>query len=262
MRSSLGRKAREFADTLQALLNQTVCDHAQVTVDITADRALVGTRLGGLMSEPVPLRSHARTRIWLDVQCRLTMDGDEGEFLAVEASYCGLKFGDSMEPLLHYDFERDKEQYTEAHLQVCASHPTFEAFLQETGRKGPGGLSKIHLPVGGRRFRPSLEDLLECLIDEGLVRPKAGWEQAIGRTRDEYRRKQIAAVVRRNTGTAQAELQRLGYRVVPPDDQRLLAKITRLITPRPRSGDQERGVGRQQQSGGGRRTSDRLSDMR
>ncbi|MEV6815207.1 hypothetical protein [Micromonospora sp. NPDC051296] len=216
------------------MLNKTVCDNARVVARVTADQAVVGTQLGDLTSQPVRMRSDARTSIWLDVQCLLTMDRDEGKFLTVEASFCGLKFGEAEEPLLHYDFQRDKEQYTEAHLQVCASHPTFETFLTELGRKGVGGLSKIHLPVGGRRFRPALEDLLECLINEGLVRPKGGWEQVIHKTRLEYRRRQIAAVVRRNTGTAQTELERLGYRVVPPDDQRLRAQISRLVTPRSR----------------------------
>ncbi|MFF0252386.1 hypothetical protein ACFYPW_07830 [Micromonospora zamorensis] len=217
---------------MQGLLNKTVCDNARVVARVTAHQAVVGTQLGALTSQPVRLRSAAQTSIWLDVQCLLVLDEDEGRFLTIEASYCGLKFGDAAEPLLHYDFQRDKEHYTEAHIQVCANHPTFETFLTELGRKGAGGLSKIHLPVGGRRFRPALEDVLECLIIEGLVEAKDGWQQLIEQTRREYRLRQIAAVVRRNTGTAQAELERLGYSVVPPEDQGLRAKISRLITPR------------------------------
>lgn len=215
-------------------MNKTVCDNARVVAKVSPEQAVVGTQLDGLRSQPVRMRSAARTGIWLDVQCLLTLDHDEGKFLTVEASYCALKFGGTPEPLLHYDFQRNKEQYTEAHLQVCASHPTFETFLSELGRKGAGGLSKIHLPVGGRRFRPALEDVLECLIIEGLVEAKNGWRQLIESTRTDYRRRQIAAVVRRNTGTALAELERLGYRVVPPDDHRLRAQISRLITPRSR----------------------------
>ncbi|GAA3760845.1 hypothetical protein GCM10022379_30870 [Micromonospora maritima] len=233
-RSALGPQARTFAETLQGLLNKTVCDNARVVARVATGQAVVGTDLVGLRSKPVRMRSAARTSIWLDVQCLLTLDQDEGRFLTIEASYCALKFGDTPEPLLHYDFQRDKEQYTEAHLQVCASHPTFETFLSELGRKGVGGLSKIHLPVGGRRFRPALEDVLECLIIEGLVEAKNGWQQLIESTRRDYRRRQIAAVVRRNTGTAMAELERLGYRVVPPDDHGLRAQISRLITPRSR----------------------------
>ncbi len=217
---------------MQELLNRTVCDNARVVARVGPDKALVGTQLDGLMSRPVRMRSAARTSIWLDVQCRLVLDGDEGRFLTMEASYCGVKFGDGSDPLFHYDFERDKERYTEAHIQVCASHPTFESFLTELGRKGVSGLSKIHLPVGGRRFRPALEDVLECLIIEGLVEAQDGWERLIDKTRRAYRQRQIAAVVRRNIGTAQAELERLGYKIIPPEDTGLRAQIRRLLTPR------------------------------
>ncbi|MBM7078099.1 hypothetical protein [Micromonospora humida] len=237
-RNGLTPQARQFADTLQALLNRTVCDHARIGAKITPEQAVVGTRLEALTSTPVRMRSAGDTNIWIDVQCYLSLDGDEGRFLTVQGSVCGLYLGDDPpDLLLHYDFEREKDRYTEAHIQVCAAHPTLERLLAELGRKPTNGLQKIHLPVGGRRFRPALEDLLECLIVEGLVRPKPGWQEVLDRTRIDYRRKQIAAVVRRNTGTAQAELERLGYQVVPPDDQRLRAQIARLIARKPRRDD-------------------------
>lgn len=238
-RSGLQPQARQFADTLQSLLNRTVCDHARVGAKISTEQAVVGTQLDALTSTPVRMRTAGQTSIWLDVQCFLKLDDDEARFLTVQGSVCGLYVGDDPpDLLLHYDYEREKDRYTEAHIQVCAAHPTFETLLAGLGRKPVNGLHKVHLPVGGRRFRPALEDLLECLIVEGLVRPKDGWREALNSTRREYRRKQIAAVVRRNTGTAQAELQRLGYQVIPPQDHRLRAQISRLIAPKPRSGSQ------------------------
>ncbi|MGC5018033.1 hypothetical protein [Micromonospora sp. DT47] len=220
---------------MQALLNKTVCDNARVVARITAEQAVVGTQLGPLTSQPVRMRTVGRTGVWLDVQCLLTLDRAESKFLTVEASFCGLLVGDDpCDLLLHYDFQRDKDRYSEAHIQVCAAHPTLEKLLAELGRKETNGLSKIHLPVGGRRFRPALEDLLECLIVEGLVKPKASWRETLEKTRRDYRIKQIAAVVRRNTGTAETELKRLGYQVIPPTDQRLRAQVSRLIAPKPR----------------------------
>ena len=71
--------------------------------------------------------------------------------------------------LLHYDYQREKEDgYPEAHLQICATSESWE----EAGMRHDGDtrlLSKLHLPVGGRRFRPTLEDILEFLIVERLV---------------------------------------------------------------------------------------------
>jgi hypothetical protein len=211
-RPDLGAAARRFAATLQDLLNQTVCDHAKVVTKIHGDDVTVGTRLERGKSRPVRMRSGAPGGISIDVSCQLTFDEDEGLFLTVKKSYCGVYLGAEAEDiLLHYDFERDKERYTEAHLQVCARHEGLESFRRAQGRKD--GLAKIHLPVGGRRLRLAIEDLVECLIVEGLVTPKAGWEPVLDRTRDEYRVRQLSAAIRRSPGTAIEELERLGYAV-------------------------------------------------
>jgi hypothetical protein len=210
---NLGAAARQFAATLQEMLNKTVCDHAKIVAKLDDDHATVGTRLDSrLKSRPVRLRSDTPIRISIDVSCQLTFDEDEELFLTVKKSYCGVYLGDEAEDvLLHYDFERDKERYTEAHLQVCARHDGLESFRRAQGRKD--GLAKIHLPVGGRRLRPAIEDLVECLIVEGLVTPKTGWEPVLDRTRDAYRERQLSAAIRRSPDTAIKELERLGYAV-------------------------------------------------
>jgi hypothetical protein len=211
-RPNLGAAARRFAATLQDVLNKTVCDHAKVIIVVHDDSAIVGTRRDGdRSSRPVRMRSDGGGPISIDVSYQLTLD-DEGTFLTVERSYCGVYLGaEADDILLHYDFERNKERYAEAHLQVCARHEGLERLRRAQGRKD--GLAKIHLPVGGRRLRPAIEDLVECLIVEGLVTPKAGWEPVLDRTRDEYRERQISAAVRRHPGTALRELRRLGYAV-------------------------------------------------
>lgn len=240
---NLGVQARRFATTLQDLLNKTVCDYAQVSAVVQQNRlAIVGTRIVDLTSQPVPTRSNTRSKVWLDISCRLRFDEDEGLFLTVERSYCGVYVGRDGEQdlLLHYDYERDKERYAEAHVQVCARHESFEQYLRELGRGDH--LDKVHLPVGGRRFRPALEDLIECLIVERLVVPKPGWRPVLNETRKNYRLGQISAVVRRNPGTAIKELQRLGYAVVPPTDESVRARIVRLFTPKQRVADADEEV--------------------
>lgn len=212
-RPDIGAAARQFAATLQDLLNRTVCDHAKIVAKLDDGHATVGTRLDSrLKSHPVRMRSDTPVRLSIDVSCQLTFDEDEGLFLTVKRSYCGVYLGaEADDILLHYDFERDKERYAEAHLQVCARHEGLEGLRRAQGRKD--GLAKIHLPVGGRRLRPAIEDLVECLIVEGLVTPKDGWKPVLDRTRDEYRKRQLSAAVRRSPGTAIRELERLGYAV-------------------------------------------------
>ncbi|MEJ3745144.1 hypothetical protein WEI85_17840 [Actinomycetes bacterium KLBMP 9797] len=224
----MGGEARRFAATLQELLNQTVCDHAKVTTKVSGDTAIVGTRLDSEWeSQPVRMRSGAAARVSLKVSCHLMLDKDEGLFLTVDRSFFGVYFGaEADDILLHYDFERGKDRYAEAHIQVCARHEGLEQFRRGQGRKD--GLAKMHLPVGGRRLRPAIEDLVECLIVEGLVTPKPDWKAVLDRSRNRYRRTQLSAAVRRSPDTAARELQRLGYAAVPPHDESVRARLLRL----------------------------------
>lgn len=236
----LGLHARGFAQKLQDLLNHTVCDHGRVGAVVEPHGATVGTNLDKLtlQSAPARLRSQAKIPIWIDVSGKLMFDTGEGLFLTVRTSYVGVYLGtDAEDPVLHYDFERGKAKYTEAHVQVYGRHEPLEGYLSEVGAKDR--LAKLHLPVGGRRFRPSLEDIIEFLVAEKMVNAKAGWDDVVDEERREYRRKQIAAVVRRNHGSAIKELKRLGYTILPPNDEGVRVKIAALIAPKPRQSEDE-----------------------
>jgi len=68
----------------------------------------------------------------------------------------------------------------------------------------------LHLPVGGRRFRPTLEDLIEFLITERLVKGKQGWQQALGASRNQFSVKQMRALIRRFPTDAEAAVREFG----------------------------------------------------
>jgi hypothetical protein len=232
-KDGLVRQTRQFADSLQALLGQTVCDFARVGGRLLADgkQAVVGTNLEGFSSRPARLRSRAGAPLWIDLIVYLMLDEVESRFLTVRSSVCALLVGDPPEMVLHYDFQRDKQRYTEVHLQIHGRHRALEHLLGELGRKEVDALAKLHLPVGGRRFRPALEDLVECVVDEGLVEPKPGWREVLHESRSAYRQKQIGALVRRNPGIAARELERLGYAVRHPTDSDRKALILKLAGP-------------------------------
>ena len=99
--------------------------------------------------------------------------------------------------LLHYDYERDKGGgYPEAHLQVCATSPDWEQ-LRRRQDDVHRPLAKLHLPVGGRRFRPTPEDLVEFLIAEDLAEGRDGRREIIENSRARFREKQLRAAIRR-----------------------------------------------------------------
>ncbi len=76
----------------------------------------------------------------------------------------------------------------------------------------------MHIPVGGTRYRPCLEDFLEMLLREFNFDACPGWEAAVRSGRRRWRLLQTRAVVRDSPDTAAAVLGSLGYTVVPPPE--------------------------------------------
>jgi hypothetical protein len=226
----LGTQARGFAEVLQSLLNRTVCDNARVSAVVNkrvSGNAHIGTRLSrdDFSTGKVQMRSRARTKIWLDVSS-VWFQNDEG-YLTAKSTYCGIWLGgDSEALLLHYDYEREKDLYTEAHVQVGGRHPELEAMLAELGRAGDQ-LKDLHLPVGGRRLRPCLEDVLESLIAENLVDGKTGYKEILDSSRRDYRKIQIAAIVRSNQETSAAALRAAGWEVSRQQDGGIFSSLRR-----------------------------------
>lgn len=149
------------------------------------------------------------------------LEGDDvSKYMMVKESMTILALdGDLSRELLHYDYERDKNKqppgYPEAHLQVCASSDDWEIAGQRS-RQGNLSLARIHLPVGpigGRRFRPTLEDVIEFLIVEGLVDHRKGWKAALDKTRQPFQELQLKAAVRKNQQLAIEALTEEGWEV-------------------------------------------------
>jgi hypothetical protein len=217
-KTSLGADAQKYADSLTTLLTSTVCNHARVGVILRPDdvTAVIGTDPDGqtYRSKPVRLRTAPGAHCWLTVTSRFYLDSD-GYLTAQKSAYVVSTGADAEYDLFHYDYERDKRDYTEAHIQVYADSAPLTELLTAVGRP-KDDLSKIHLPVGGRRFRPALEDVLEALIDERIVTGSTIWRDVLNESRDEFRRRQLKAAIRREPDVAAAALRALHYSVEEP----------------------------------------------
>ena len=64
----------------------------------------------------------------------------------------------------------------------------------------------FHWPTGGRRFRPTLEDLVEAMIVEELAIPHNRWQEAVEENRQRWVDLQLSAAVRRNPEVARRAL--------------------------------------------------------
>ena len=215
-KADLASVTRTFATELKDLLNATVCDGAYVGVIKRPDGAVIlGTELWKIgRAQPVRLRATGDVPLWLSVHMRTSLDR-EGYLVTLESTYTVSKGHEQVE-LLHYDYERDKDGYPDAHIQVTGGSADWDDVLVASGRPS-GGLGKLHLPVGGRRYRPSVEDVIDMLIAERFLAPKAGASERLDASRNAFQRRQLRAAIRRDLDAAVLELRAAGYSVVEPD---------------------------------------------
>jgi len=121
-----------------------------------------------------------------------------------------LEYLDDMrsDPICHWQFHAERGAFTHLLSIANAAHPgEFQA---------PHDLSKLHLPVGGERFRPSLEDVIEFLIVDCGIDHKEGWRAVIQAGRERWRRRQLRAAVRDLQEEAAEILIQYGWSVTPP----------------------------------------------
>ncbi len=160
------------------------------------------------------LRTSGDVPLWLAVHMRTALD-PEGYLVTQESTYTLSKGFDQVE-LLHYDYERDKAGYPDAHVQVIGGSKDWDDVLVASGRSR-GGLGKLHFTVGGRRYRPSVEDVIDMLIDERFLDPKPQARERLAVSREAFQRRQLRAAIRRDPDAAVLELRAAGYHVVEPD---------------------------------------------
>ena len=212
-------RTNRFAKEIQALLNCTIASHVQIKAVAlsTGDDRLFS--LGHLLhkstmtAQRFPLKPcRERTELWMDVSFQLRLDA-EREHLMVQQSFVGV-FGSptAKHGLFHYDYERDKaDGYPDAHLQVEAHSDLFDQINNPRTDAGRS-FAQLHFPVGGKRFRPCLEDIIEFLIVERLVHARDGYEKVIEAGREGFRKNQLMAAMRRDPATVEAFVERYGLK--------------------------------------------------
>lgn len=221
-RFDLERASRAFTEELQTLLNNTICNGIalnSVAFSGPPARTNVGYKISktNLDVSGIPITCGRREpNLYLGLSIRLAPD-DQEEHLMVTSSVVIVAVdedvADDSKVLLHYDYERDKpDGYPEAHLQI---HATSDAWQVACGIANKE-LEKMHLPVGGRRFRPTLEDVLEFLVREGLADSHPQCDAILEERRTAFYEKQLRAAVRRNPHAAVEQLRSLGYEVNEP----------------------------------------------
>ncbi|SEB53403.1 hypothetical protein SAMN04488531_0971 [Corynebacterium coyleae] len=154
------------------------------------------------------------------INYELSSDSSE-KFLAVKSSKFELRVATS--PGIRFEFERDYTSAPCAHIHYSGvagllSPALMQNFQDKSGNpRKKGRLDELHLPVGGKRFRPSLEDFLYFVISECGFRGRPGWEPALQERRRVWLSKQASAATRDHPEAAAEALRDLGFTVTPPE---------------------------------------------
>lgn len=217
--ADLGSQAREFAGHITNLLNRTVTNGIRIraVLNPTGSTGWVGYEISKSCPQavvPIPITTgRADPRGFLVVLHRLALDA-EGEYIATASSRLELHLTNDLErPIVRYDFNRDpvyaknELPYPPAHVHVHGERGPVEELAQAAAVQWKR--SDFHWPVGGKRFRPSLEDLTEFLIVEELADTHGGWQDAITEHRERWHGIQLTAAVRRSPDVARDALREL-----------------------------------------------------
>lgn len=153
----------------------------------------------------------------LDIRLRCQLDS-RGTWLAIESSTFMLTATLDRTPVLRFDYLRKANSCPGAHVQVHGHRGALTHLLSQSGHPKPHDMSALHIPVGGSRFRPCLEDVVQFLIEECLFDSVSTWRTAVEEGRTSWRRTQVSAVVRDFHLEAATALRSLGYEVGPPPE--------------------------------------------
>lgn len=117
---------------------------------------------------------------------------------------------DRREPLFRYEYERQKGRYAPAHLHVHGQSHALGRLYGLAGRQNTADLHDVRFPVGGRRYRPSVEDVIELLLDYNLVDAKPGARERLDAERRRFHRIQLKAAGRPDPEAALEALRESG----------------------------------------------------
>jgi hypothetical protein len=228
--TTLEAKAREFATEL----TNTVRSAFGPMVRPFHARALQGEgqQAVSVRQEPatgIPLTVGGDPVLTLTATYRCEWDRAT-TYLAVNSSTLKVFDGAqaSGEPLFRYDYLRNVHgDQAGAHVQVHGHRDALTFVMTRCGTKTKSSktlteqiasgtapsMKQLHFPLGGSRFRPCLEDVLDMLVRQFGVDARDGWREALASGRERWRRTQTGAAVRDAPEVAARVLRSLGYDV-------------------------------------------------
>lgn len=232
--AGLEPRAKEFAEELESLFTAVLGSATAPEFKIEAATHRSGSQRFVVEPNPARIQLSINGEPALTLGCYFHCEWDgRGEHLKVRKSgFTVSPIGERAAPLVRYEYEDSMSRaFPSAHLQIHAHRDEFlfamlrgdrskprsrrQAALGEAPKAAPH-LSNLHFALGGPRFRPCVEDILQLLLVEFGIDTVHGAQDALNRGRIAWRRQQLAAAVRDDPATAAHVLREMGYSAAPP----------------------------------------------
>jgi len=219
--SDLADKSQAFAAEVGELLASTLGTDKQMASVQLNDRYAVRPVGDEPHQQKIPLYVGQEHVADLLLAIYLTLDRSGTYLKTARADFRVFSTLDRT-PLLRMEYHAGMRVDPVCHWQVHAERGAFTHLLSMANAidarrvRRPHDLSTIHLPVGGERFRPCLEDLIELLIQDCGVDHVPDWEAAVQEGRHRWRLRQFRSAVRDLQEEAADVLRLEGWTLVPP----------------------------------------------
>ena len=237
--SSLEQKSASFAAELQTTLDLVLPGDRTIVATRASDsdhRFVVSPEGAQVSDRRLPLYVHGEHLANLAVSMYLDLDRTGKHLKTVKSDVIVHSKLDS-KPLIRYEYLSTMTSSPIAHWHVHAergalSHLLARAHEHHPGLvKAPHDMSSLHipvggeryrpcmedvLPVGGERYRPCMEDVLQFLVADCGVDAVPDWEKAICEGCERWRLRQLATAIRDVPGETGRILAELGWTVTPP----------------------------------------------
>lgn len=236
--SSLRERVEEFRSELQDALS-TVAPLEECEFAVEARRDDHGPSLvirqDDALGIPLRVANEILFRLQVSFKCAWSASEEvQHRYLTVvSSSYKVFVPQAPGAPLFTFDYLRKSDTGVPvAHLNVHGHRDEVVFAMLNAGRSGRGRrrakeiekfgrvprLADLHFPLGGHRFRPALEDVLEMLIVEFGIDPvERDWRTSLERGRQRYRVTQLRAAAADDLEAVADLLEERGYTIVRPE---------------------------------------------
>lgn len=150
------------------------------------------------------------------IEMHFSFDRTNQHLAVVKSSY---QIRVASHPVVRFEYDKAKTNAPCAHIHIHATTllaPSLIVNFKNRNKKAgsrTGVLDDLHIPVGGHRYRPSLEEFLYFVIGECGFHGKEGWQQHLLNGLNSWRKIQCEAAVRDHPDAAVKALQNLGYEI-------------------------------------------------